>query len=132
MTPSTQRESDADWPTDPRVKLVYELLCDTSEPPGDLHWEGWLAERIVAALSALPPALGGWRPIPTTEEVVRYVSRYGGFCRDCADEYGICPRSGLPCGDERDGAIRHVIRALNYGFGNGFLPLLTPTRDAER
>lgn len=61
MTPSTQRESDADWPTDPRVKLVYELLCDTSEPPGDLHWEGWLAERIVAALENIRDNSNGWQ-----------------------------------------------------------------------
>jgi hypothetical protein len=62
-----------------------------------------------------------WVRIPETDEVVRYVARYGGMCRDCADEDGICPHSGLPCGDECEKAILHVIKALNYGFGRGYL-----------
>lgn len=48
-------ESEDYWPSDPRVRLVYEMLCDTAEPPEEHHWEGWLAERIVAALSPSPP-----------------------------------------------------------------------------
>ena len=63
---------------------------------------------------------GGWRDIEATDEVVRYVGRYGGFCRDCADENGVCPASGMPCGDDGK-AVRHVISALNYGFGHGFI-----------
>lgn len=60
--------------------------------------------------------------IPMDEETVRYVSRWGGFCRDCADmaDEGVCPYSGLPCGD-RDRAVRHVIEALNYGYKHGYL-----------
>lgn len=41
-----------EWTADPEVQLVYEILCDTTEPPGARHWEGWLAERIVLALRA--------------------------------------------------------------------------------
>lgn len=52
--------------------------------------------------------------------VVDYISRYGGRCRDCADEDGVCPHSGLPCGNAEK-AIRHVIKAYNYGISNGFL-----------
>ncbi len=43
---------DEEWPPNPSVALVYDLLCDTTEPPGERHWEGWMAERIVAALSS--------------------------------------------------------------------------------
>lgn len=39
---------------DPRVQLVYDLLCDGLAPPDPAeHWEGWMARRIVAALAAM-------------------------------------------------------------------------------
>lgn len=60
-------------------------------------------------------------PVEITNELVRYIARYGGSCRDCADEDGVCPTSGLPCG-EAERAIRHVLKALNYGVSNGYLP----------
>lgn len=45
-----------DW-EDPRVQKVYEILCDTeTEPPEGHHWEGFQAQRIVAALAASQPA----------------------------------------------------------------------------
>jgi hypothetical protein len=37
---------------DPRVKIVYDLLCEEVAPPPGQHWEGWASRRIVAALSA--------------------------------------------------------------------------------
>ncbi len=40
------------WAADPQVHLVYEMLCDTTEPPEGRHWEGWIAEKIVIALRA--------------------------------------------------------------------------------
>ena len=53
--------------------------------------------------------------VPEPEaDVVEYVARWGGNCRDCADESGVCPGSGLPCGGARK-AIEHVIKALQYG-----------------
>lgn len=55
-----------------------------------------------------------------SDETVNYIARYGGMCRDCADEDGICPRSGLPCAD-RGKAIRHVLEALSYGLEHGFI-----------
>jgi hypothetical protein len=58
--------------------------------------------------------------IPITDETVGFIRRYGGRCRDCADENGTCPHSGLPC-DGSDKAIRHVLTALNYGLRHGFL-----------
>lgn len=41
-----------EWTADAEVQLVYEMLCDTTEPPPERHWEGWLAEKIVLALRA--------------------------------------------------------------------------------
>jgi hypothetical protein len=35
---------------DPDVQIVYETLCETGKPPGDDHWEGWVARHIVYAL----------------------------------------------------------------------------------
>lgn len=58
--------------------------------------------------------------IPVTKEVVSYVSRYGGRCRDCGDNDGVCPGSGLPCGSA-DKAIRHVLEAINYGVKHGYI-----------
>ena len=61
------------------------------------------------------------------DQTVNYVLRYGGMCRDCADQDGICPTSGLPCaGPEK--AVRHMLKALRYGIENGFLPALAAVR----
>ncbi|MEK1908196.1 MAG: hypothetical protein AAAB13_20680 [Pseudomonas sp.] len=57
------------------------------------------------------------------EEIVGYVSRYGGMCRDCADEFGVCPHSGVPCDtDQRRAVIRKTIEALRYGIKHNFIP----------
>lgn len=58
--------------------------------------------------------------VPATQEVVDYIARYGGRCRDCADNDGVCPNSGLPCA-HNDKAIRHVLSAINYGVKHGFI-----------
>lgn len=59
----------------------------------------------------------------TDEELIGYVSRYGGMCRDCADENGVCPHSGAPCDtDQRRAVIRHTIAALRYGIEHRFIP----------
>lgn len=86
-------------------------------------WLRWVEQTIelVRAEDPPPPPSEPWRPIPVTEEVLAYVGRYGGFCRDCADHDGVCPGSGLPCGDRQTGA-KFVIEALNYGFTHGFIP----------
>ena len=56
------------------------------------------------------------------EAAVDYVLRYGGRCRDCADEAGICPHSGLACDpDDAGKVIRYVLRAAEYGRANGYL-----------
>ena len=37
---------------DPRVQLVYGILCGPDDPPMGEHWEGWVSRRIVNALSS--------------------------------------------------------------------------------
>lgn len=49
-----------------------------------------------------------------------YAMHYGSRCRDCADEDGICPQTGMPC-DGREEATRFVCGALAYGFRHGFI-----------
>ena len=58
------------------------------------------------------------------KDTLRYVERFGGDCRDCADNRGVCPNSGLPCA-ERGKAIKWVIDAINYGAGMGYLKVNT-------
>lgn len=61
--------------------------------------------------------------VEPTEAVVGYVIRFGGTCRGCADENGICPSAGLPCDStSARKAARHVIDAINYGLHHGYLP----------
>ncbi len=62
--------------------------------------------------------------MPTDREnLITYVSRYGGRCRDCADNHGICENSGLPCEPEIERkAIAHVLDAVEYGVTHGFIP----------
>lgn len=61
---------------------------------------------------------------PFTTAHVDYVLQFGGLCRDCADEAGVCPRSGLPCGGQRK-SVEWVLHALGYGLTHGFVPALT-------
>lgn len=51
-----------------------------------------------------------------------YVVRYGGRCRDCADEDGVCPSKGTPCDPTVERAvISKTISALKYGIDHGFI-----------
>lgn len=78
-----------------------------------------IADKATAG-EAEDDARGEVAVIEVTNEVVSYIARYGGRCRDCADEDGICPTSGLPC-EGYIKAIRHVLEALNYGVANGYI-----------
>lgn len=77
-------------------------------------WVGFLGGRASLAASA------GSEPVSFTAEHVAYINRYGGRCRDCADEGGICPNRGLPCADAPK-AIQFVLEALAYGINNGYI-----------
>lgn len=58
-----------------------------------------------------------------SEDRVEYALRFGGMCRDCADQNGTCPRSFLPCEPaEARAAIRWVLAAIEYGERHGYLP----------
>lgn len=62
--------------------------------------------RLVGALAAQP-------------EVISYILRHGGMCRDCADRDGVC-WTGLPC-EEAEKAVKHVLVALDYGLKHGYV-----------
>jgi len=58
---------------------------------------------------------------PVGDELIGYVLRYGGMCRDCADMDGVC-QSGQPCDTEqRRAVVKHTISALAYGIKHGFI-----------
>lgn len=54
------------------------------------------------------------------DKLIQYVLRYGGRCRDCGDEDGVCPSSGLPCGGGEK-AVGFVVDALNFGLNHGYI-----------
>lgn len=63
---SDQAEGDLPDFNDARVQLVYEMLCAPANPPTGEHWEGFIARKIVAALSTAPTT--GSAPIANTDE----------------------------------------------------------------
>jgi hypothetical protein len=89
-------------------------------------------DRALSNLRALRAKGGGelTGALTPTKERIDYVARFGGMCRDCADEGGVCPGSGLPC-DAPDKAIRSVMEALRYGYAHGYLALSTPPASQE-
>lgn len=73
-----------------------------------------IVQRIRSALVNVPVE-------PVQDDIIGYVLRYGGMCRDCADMDGIC-YSGIPCDtDQRRAMVRHTISALAYGIKHGFV-----------
>jgi hypothetical protein len=97
--------------------LDPEFLVGYLEEREDWRGREVLIERIRQAASAEVPM----------PDVVGYVERWGGACRDCADESGVCPSTGMPCGGARK-AIEYVIRALQYGVTHGYIS--NPINDA--
>lgn len=53
------------------------------------------------------------------DKLVDFLVQYGGNCRDCADEDGFCPQTGIGCGQRRK-AVEFVLGALEYGSKHGF------------
>ena len=58
---------------DADVQTVYRLLCDSEVPPSGDHWEGFAAQRIVAALRKPEP----WTPRERRIKVVLTNWRHG-------------------------------------------------------
>ncbi len=66
---------------------------------------------------------------PQFKAEVDYVMQYGGRCRDCADNFGTCPMTNLPCGpDEARDAIQRILKAIDYGREHGYLPAALPAQ----
>ncbi len=85
------------------------------EEPGLHFTTGWAAEVMERLLAEhkTPRTYN-------TPEIIDYVVRYHGGCRDCADEDGVCPRDGIACGRRRK-AAEFVLEALSYGLKHGFI-----------
>ncbi len=49
-----------------------------------------------------------------------FAMQYGPRCRDCADEDGVCPATGVPCGGKRK-AVEYIVGAIRYGIAAGFI-----------
>lgn len=80
----------------------------------------WWCKKLDALTSALAVGDEGMRE--ASKDTIDYVMRYGGRCRDCADENGTCPHSGLPCDtDAASKVIGFVLRAVDYGRRHGYL-----------
>jgi hypothetical protein len=106
-----------------RSDHVDRLLSAAKGQPVKFHMEHWndAAEvyrsdaravlAAIAALSAPRPDEG----VESHPSIVTAIGGYGGRCRDCADMGdGVCENRGLPCGERKYDAIRHVLRALAY------------------
>lgn len=99
-------------------------------PQSQARWAGWQAGVEWALATPAVPAPAASGPLAFTDEHVSYIAKYGGRCRDCADQDGVCPSSGLPCGGS-DKAIRHVLSALAYGLNHKFIMAAVPATDAR-
>ena len=68
--------------------------------------------------------------VSAREDLIDFVLQYGGRCRDCADEAGFCPQTGIGCGQRRK-AVEFVLGAIEYGVKHGFVSGYTIIRDDE-
>jgi hypothetical protein len=128
-------ELPAGWVLVPR-EPTEEMMCALENTEcGDGNgtcrsvWAPCYAAMLAAAPNPppsdnAPPA--GWR-----EAAIDYALHYGPRCRDCADEDGVCPASGLPCGGARK-AVAHVVDAIIYGATHDYIDALPnpPASDA--
>lgn len=131
--------SDAEWqagsPAFEEARQAYERwwneLPNTGNPHGVSMGTGQLA-FLAGVMWALPhsrlarrsPTPEGWVLAAGTwrGDVASYLLHYGSRCRDCADEDGVCPASGLPCEVPAAlKAVEHVLAAITYGVRQGFL-----------
>lgn len=55
----------------------------------------------------------------TRDGLIDFLVNYGGRCRDCADEDGFCPQTGIGCGQRRK-AVELILGAIDYGTKHGF------------
>lgn len=86
--------------------LTDSIKVSGNDADTNMHW----VRKMLRDMDA--------REVP--KATVDYILRYGSRCRDCADENGICPSSGLPCGGAEK-AVRHVLAAYLYGVEKGYI-----------
>jgi hypothetical protein len=125
VSPSAAPQPSADGPGSPARRfdaLLQELekRFPDPEPYSAQAPEGRYVAMIDARLSTQPTA--DRARLAFTAAHVEYIQMYGGRCRDCADNDGVCPSSGLPCGGSEK-AIRRVLDALAYGVNHGYITL---------
>lgn len=100
--------------------LPADVVATLPAMPGvDGDWASEVLDRAARA-APQPATADAVDALPDEKTCVDYVLQYGGRCRDCADENGVCPGSGLPCGGQRK-AVTHVVQALRYGLQHGYL-----------
>lgn len=64
---------------DHRVQSVYEILCSDQPAPSGKHWEGFVARRIVEALSL--PAVSQWQEGAIKEAMMAEAAEWTGDSR---------------------------------------------------
>lgn len=86
-------------------------LGRVASPPGSREPD----PQAVPAASGFDPSRGPFFFDPARSKLIDYVLGYGGRCRECADNDGICRGSGLPCKpDQARKAVEHVLAALAF------------------
>lgn len=133
------KEGTGPLATDTKSIRSWRAARAAPQPATGAEPFGWVKSSEIESSKAFGGSINLWRrkydcdtpvyltPQPATADALPdektcadYVLQYGGRCRDCADENGICPGSGLPCGGARK-AVTHVVQALRYGLQHGYL-----------
>lgn len=105
--------SHSDWKQFPKHRAKYPIPLYPHLPAPQPSTAQAASQEPVASAGAVDA-------LPDEKTCVDYALQYGGRCRDCADENGVCPGSGLPCSGARK-AVTHVVKALRYGLQHGYL-----------
>lgn len=95
--------------THPSEEQVERVAADDPEPCG------YCGALPCDQASHVVMGADEWR-----QRAIEFAVQYGPRCRDCADEDGICPATGLPCGEARK-PIGHVVNAIMHGVHYGYL-----------
>ena len=98
------------------VATVKEV-CGCGPNDVGISWHGGFVQ-VGAKLYTTAQSAGS---MALSDEHIDYINRYYSRCRDCADEAGVCPSSGLPC-DGSKKAIQAVLGALAYGVNMNYVP----------
>jgi len=113
--------------------------------PEGVHWAHGMSNEIEQNVSdCFDKAIAAWNAVApvspdatgtvkTFNQIIDYVMRYGGRCRDCADEDGVCPTNRTPCEPKvKRAVIEHTLKSLEYGLSHGFIenPFSLPAPDA--